>query len=89
MLLLAGGIALYAERVYLSAPSVMTFTEKSPMIPNYEGRAIAYIIVVMKILLGMDDITEKKISEIADKINRYVNKTSKISQVMFKTFQCL
>lgn len=49
----------------------MTFDKKS-CIPNYEGRAMAFIIVVLKTLLGLDDITENEISNIADKINRYV-----------------
>jgi len=51
----------------------MTFDKKS-CIPNYEGRAMAFIIVVLKTLLSLDGITEDKISNVADKINRYVNK---------------
>ena len=61
---------LYAEKLFLSSPSIMEFIGKSPLIPNYEGRAMAYVIVVMKSLFGLDDITEKEISRVADKINR-------------------
>lgn len=49
----------------------MTFDKKS-CIPNYEGRAMAFIIVVLKTLLGFDGVTENEISNVADKINRYV-----------------
>ncbi|XP_016845489.1 TATA box-binding protein-associated factor RNA polymerase I subunit B [Nasonia vitripennis] len=64
------GIFIYAERIFLSSPSVMNFTAKSALIPNYEGRAMAYIIVALKILYGLDDITEKEISRLVDKINK-------------------
>lgn len=61
---------LYAERLYLAAPSVMEYNSKTNMIPNYEGRAMAYIIVVIKVLFGLDDVTETNISRIIHKINR-------------------
>jgi len=65
------GISLYTERfVALSNPE-MRFDGKS-CIPNYEGRAMAFIIVVMKILLSLDGITEYEISKVAAKINRFV-----------------
>lgn len=41
--------------------------------PNYEGRVMAFIIVVMKILFGMDGITEYEISRVAEKINMFVS----------------
>lgn len=49
----------------------MKFDKKS-YIPNYEGRAMAFIIVVVKTLLALDGITEYEISNVAGKINRYV-----------------
>ncbi|XP_014216030.1 uncharacterized protein LOC106644859 [Copidosoma floridanum] len=64
------GVILYAERLYLSSPCIMDYTKKSLVIPNYEGRAMAFIIVVLKTLFGLDDITEKEISRVVDKINR-------------------
>ncbi|XP_011505076.1 PREDICTED: TATA box-binding protein-associated factor RNA polymerase I subunit B [Ceratosolen solmsi marchali] len=64
------GILLYAERLFLSSPSIMKFTSKSSLIPNYEGRAMAYIVVVLKTLFGLDDITETEISRVVEKINR-------------------
>lgn len=70
MLLLLGGIFLYAARVFSSSPSKMSFSHKSPLFPNYEGRAIAYIIVVLKVLFGLDDVTEREISRVTEKINK-------------------
>lgn len=67
-----GGIQLYTERLIASSPPKMIFNIKKSYIPNYEGRAIAFIIVVLKTLLGLDGITEYYISRIAEKINRYV-----------------
>lgn len=53
------------------SPPKMKFDKKS-YIPNYEGRVMAFIIVVLKTLLALDGITEYEISNFADKINRYV-----------------
>ncbi|KYN40806.1 L-asparaginase [Trachymyrmex septentrionalis] len=69
-LALPKGISLYAERlISLSSPK-MTF-DKISCIPNYEGRAMAFIIVILKTLLSLDGITENEISNVADNINRY------------------
>ncbi|XP_071569338.1 TATA box-binding protein-associated factor RNA polymerase I subunit B isoform X1 [Temnothorax nylanderi] len=71
-LALPKSISSYAERlISLSAPK-MTFDKKS-CIPNYEGRAMAFIIVVLKTLLSLDGITENGISNVADKINSAIN----------------
>lgn len=62
-------ISTYVESlVVLSAPR-MIFNNQEPLIPNYEGRAMAFIVVVLKVLLGMDGITEYETSRIAEKIN--------------------
>lgn len=63
---------LYTERFVALSPPKMKFDKKS-CIPNYEGRAMAFIIVVLKTLLSLDGITEYEISNVADKINRYVS----------------
>ncbi|XP_018339956.1 PREDICTED: TATA box-binding protein-associated factor RNA polymerase I subunit B [Trachymyrmex septentrionalis] len=71
-LALPKGISLYAERlISLSSPK-MTF-DKISCIPNYEGRAMAFIIVILKTLLSLDGITENEISNVADNINSAVN----------------
>ncbi|EFN87076.1 hypothetical protein EAI_04977 [Harpegnathos saltator] len=62
------GILLYGERLVALSRPKMNFDKKS-CIPNYEGRAMAFIIIVMKILFAMDGITEYEISNFADKVN--------------------
>ncbi|KAL6446677.1 hypothetical protein ACFW04_001264 [Cataglyphis niger] len=66
------GISLYAERLVALSPPKMKFDKKT-CIPNYEGRAMAFIIVVLKTLLSLDGITEYEISNVADKINSVIN----------------
>ncbi|XP_011250767.2 TATA box-binding protein-associated factor RNA polymerase I subunit B [Camponotus floridanus] len=66
------GILLYTERFVALSPPKMKFDKKS-CIPNYEGRAMAFIIVVLKTLLSLDGITEYEISNVADKINSAIN----------------
>ncbi|XP_011331057.2 TATA box-binding protein-associated factor RNA polymerase I subunit B [Ooceraea biroi] len=66
------GISLYAERLVALSPPKMTFDRRT-CIPNYEGRAIAFIIVVMKTLLGLDGITEYEISKVAASINSAID----------------
>lgn len=39
------------------------------IIPNYEGKAMCVIIFVLKLLFGLDDVTELHLSSFADKIN--------------------
>jgi hypothetical protein len=44
--------------------------QKLTVATNYEGRAIALIIVVLKMIFSIDDVTELAISNVADKLNR-------------------
>lgn len=69
--LFLGGILLYTERLVALSPPKMKFDKSC--IPNYEGRVMAFIIVVLKTLLSLDGITEYEISNVADQINRYVS----------------
>ncbi|XP_014221898.1 uncharacterized protein LOC106649137 [Trichogramma pretiosum] len=64
------GIFLYAERLYAMSPPVMEFNFQMSHIPNYEGRAMAFIIVILKMLFSIDDITEKETSRLVEKINK-------------------
>lgn len=70
--MILGGIQLYTERLIALSPPKMIFDAKKSYIPNYEGRAMGFIIVVLKTLLALDGVTEYRISRIAEKINRYV-----------------
>ncbi|XP_012250900.2 TATA box-binding protein-associated factor RNA polymerase I subunit B isoform X1 [Athalia rosae] len=75
------GILLYAQRLIALSPPKMIFNKLEPLIPNYEGRAMAYIVVVVKILFSMDGITEYEMSRIAEKIN-----SEAIGDLNFKLF---
>ncbi|KAK2584219.1 hypothetical protein KPH14_006637 [Odynerus spinipes] len=68
-LALPRGILLYAERLIALSPPTMMFDSKKSYIPNYEARAMAYIIVVLKVLFGLDGVTERAISKTAEHIN--------------------
>lgn len=48
---------------------VMLTTKHSSVIPNYEARAISFIIFTMKLLFGLDDVTEHKFSQYALIVN--------------------
>nr|CAD7195926.1 unnamed protein product [Timema douglasi] len=57
----------YVKRLFAVSVPVLKFNTNC--IPNYEARAMAFIIVVLKLLLGLDGVTEHKISVTARKIN--------------------
>ncbi|XP_053999517.1 TATA box-binding protein-associated factor RNA polymerase I subunit B isoform X1 [Hylaeus anthracinus] len=77
------GIKLYTERLIALSPPKMIFNGKKSYIPNYEGRAIAFIIVVLKTLLALDDITEYQVSRIAEKINSVAIKQGLLTEKLF------
>ncbi|XP_057340353.1 TATA box-binding protein-associated factor RNA polymerase I subunit B isoform X1 [Microplitis mediator] len=67
---LPSGIALYAERILAAWPPKMNFNVQSNYIfPCYEARAMAIIIVTMKILFGLDGVTENEMSRVIERIN--------------------
>ncbi|XP_006563534.2 TATA box-binding protein-associated factor RNA polymerase I subunit B [Apis mellifera] len=77
------GIQLYTERLIALSPPKMIFNIKKSYVPNYEGRAIAFIIVVLKTLLGLDGITEYYISRIAEKINSIAIERGLLNEKLF------
>lgn len=52
------------------SPPRMPFNAKTAWFPNYEGRAMAIIVVVLKMLFALDGVTEYEISRVVEKINR-------------------
>lgn len=51
-------------------PPQMKKSSKFPAaVPNFEGRAMAYILFVMKLFFGLDDEREQKISKAAQAVN--------------------
>lgn len=61
------------ERLLNLLPPEMSF-KTNKMLPNYEGRAMAYILFVLKLLFGLDGYREKEMSEAATKVNRTLKK---------------
>lgn len=61
-----------AKRLLAFHPPEMKMSETSVLtraVPNYEGRAMAYIIFILKLFFGVDDLREKAISASAQVIN--------------------
>ncbi|XP_069695456.1 TATA box-binding protein-associated factor RNA polymerase I subunit B isoform X2 [Periplaneta americana] len=52
------------------APPAMIYKKSMKYIPHYEGRVMAFIIVLLKLLLGLDGKTEDKVSKVSKKLNR-------------------
>lgn len=51
-------LMIYIDRLLAAFPPQMKFNE-GMKVPNYEGRAMAIIIFVLKLLFGLNDSTEK------------------------------
>lgn len=63
------GLNDYIERLITFFPPEMPFKLSSPVVPNYEGRAMAYIVFVLKLIFGLDDKREKDMSDASRKLN--------------------
>lgn len=68
-LCLPADLMIYVGRLLTAFPPQMKFNEGARY-PNFEGRAMAIIIFVLKLLFGLNDSTEKSISKSAAKLNR-------------------
>lgn len=69
-------IARMVKRLLAFHPPQMKTTESGALsrtVPNFEGRAMAYVIFVLKLLFGVDDKREKEISSSAQVINDKLN----------------
>lgn len=63
-------VAEMASKLLAFYPPQMKKRKQFPAaVPNFEGRAMAYILFVMKLFFGLDDEREQKISQAAQKIN--------------------
>lgn len=47
----------------------MLFKDGSKYIPNYEGRVMSLVVFTLKLLFGLDGVTEKKLSEYGQLVN--------------------
>lgn len=66
-------------------PPEMAFKRKlsRPTVPNYEARAMAYIVFMLKLLFGIDDKKEYEISQTAKKINEKLGSLDPTRQKLF------
>lgn len=64
----------YIERLINFMPPLNMKSDYSKYLPNFEGRAVAYIIFVLKLLFGIDGYREVEISKAAAKLNKKLEK---------------
>ncbi|XP_015121029.1 TATA box-binding protein-associated factor RNA polymerase I subunit B [Diachasma alloeum] len=77
------GIALYAERMIAMSPPKLTFEKWNYSLPRYEAKAMSAIIIVMKILFGLDGVTEYEISRVVDRINSIAEEKDALDSKLF------
>ncbi|XP_066603826.1 TATA box-binding protein-associated factor RNA polymerase I subunit B isoform X2 [Prorops nasuta] len=82
------GVLLYAERLLVLTSPKMTFDSKKSLFPNYEGRVMAFIIVILKLIFSLDGITEYKISQTIANINRADTNSLESKLFNFYEWQC-
>lgn len=68
-------LELYVGRLLNFIPPRMIFNDRVEMVPNYEGRAMAYILFVLKLLFGLDGEREREMSVSAQNINKILKKS--------------
>jgi TATA box-binding protein-associated factor RNA polymerase I subunit B len=68
--LLVAEVVRYVECVMTFSSPPVKFNKSLTQVLNYEGRAMAYIIFVLKLLLGLDGKTEYEISKVSKKLNK-------------------
>lgn len=65
------------QRLIIFFPPVMPYQKDSSLIPNYEGRAMAFIIFALKLLFGLDDYREEEMSNAARNVNEALKTNNK------------
>lgn len=66
---LPGDMKAYVERLIAFSPPKMTTGFYVKLVPNYEARAMGYVIFILKFLFGIDGYREKEMSRNASKVN--------------------
>ncbi|KAF2897605.1 hypothetical protein ILUMI_08574 [Ignelater luminosus] len=59
----------YTLNLMSKALPKMHVTEQSSIMPNYEGRTMCFIMFFLKLILGLDEVTEDRFSSYAENIN--------------------
>lgn len=65
----SGIINIIGNLIDFNPPRMRLKYKNARTVPNYEGRAMAYILFVLKLLFGLDGDREQRISDSAKKIN--------------------
>ncbi|XP_060526939.1 TATA box-binding protein-associated factor RNA polymerase I subunit B [Cylas formicarius] len=63
------GVLDCVKKLILKTRPLMTFNSMCNRLPNYEARAMAFIILTLKILFGLDGMTESKLSRYSNLLN--------------------
>lgn len=69
------------ERLMILLPSIMKFNQNFLVVPNYEGRAMAFVLFTLKLLFGIDGYREEEMS----KSSRLINQAVKDARLEEKT----
>ncbi|XP_018578368.1 TATA box-binding protein-associated factor RNA polymerase I subunit B isoform X2 [Anoplophora glabripennis] len=66
----------------------LSFNNKSKIIPNYEGRVMSIILFTLKLLYGLDGVTEWEMSKYAQSVNKlnYMESSSEIDSDKFLSY---
>lgn len=64
-------------RIIQMDPNIFCSQNELSCLPNYEGRVLAALIIILKVLFGLDGKTEHKISKVASKWNRWLSEKKK------------
>lgn len=72
------------ETLLMICPPEMKMKKiRNQHIPNYEGRAIAFIIFAMKLLFGLDDERERRLSASAERVNALLRQLDAPTRMLF------
>ncbi|XP_021931103.1 TATA box-binding protein-associated factor RNA polymerase I subunit B isoform X2 [Zootermopsis nevadensis] len=74
-------IGKYVECIMGILPPPLEFNRPLKHFPNYEGRAMAFIIFILKLLLGLDGKTEYEISKVTRKLNELSGKSAAMTRL--------
>lgn len=86
----SGGVMLYTQRLLALSQPKMNFNLNHTFFPNYEGRAMAFVVFVLKLLFGLDGVTEYAMSGITERINRLEEHLFTFRKMMALTiYRCL
>ncbi|KAF7270573.1 hypothetical protein GWI33_016464 [Rhynchophorus ferrugineus] len=66
---LPAAVRISVERIIEKSKPLKTLGKTQKELPNYEGRVLGIIVVVLKLFYGLDGVTEKRLSAYAREVN--------------------